>query len=49
MVLLVNVWVDNCEDMAVTGVCSTESEAVLQEVAEATVTSKQTLSVKQGF
>lgn len=42
-------WVDNNEDQAATGFCYTESEVILQEVAEATVTSKQTLLVKQGF
>lgn len=49
MVPLGQCWVDNNEDQAATGFCYTESEVILQEVAEATVTSKQTLSVKQGF
>lgn len=42
-------WVDNHEDLAVTGFCYTESEAILQEVAEATVTSKQDSSGQAGL
>lgn len=42
-------WVDNHEDLTVTGFCYTESEAILQEVAEATVTSKQDSSGQAGL